>query len=146
MCHVCYYTCTYRLEAEDESQHGDNLSLHSQLSMWTSRLEWPQLDWIQCMNKELCIKTCDYMILSLCAHYKGSISDLFCHLAIGWFKCFNSFTFLKFLCSERSKNEIKCNICEKVFGNKDDFMHHKMSEHAEIVQMCKNWIPVLIKI
>ena len=40
--------------------------------------------------------------------------------------------------SERSKKENKCNICEKVFENKGDFMLHKKSEHAEIVQMCTN--------
>ena len=40
--------------------------------------------------------------------------------------------------SERSKKEIKCNICEKVFENKGDFMLHKKSEHVEIVQMCTN--------
>ena len=40
--------------------------------------------------------------------------------------------------SESSKNEIKCNICEKVFANKGEFMHHKRIEHAEIVQMCNN--------
>ena len=40
--------------------------------------------------------------------------------------------------SERSKKEIKYNICEKVFKNKGDFMLHKKSEHAEIVQMCTN--------
>jgi hypothetical protein len=40
--------------------------------------------------------------------------------------------------SDRSKSEIKCNICEKLFGNKEVCMLHKRSEHAEIVQMCKN--------
>ena len=40
--------------------------------------------------------------------------------------------------SERSVKEIKCNICEKVFKNQDDFMHHKKSEHSDFVQMCTN--------
>ena len=39
---------------------------------------------------------------------------------------------------ERSKKEIKCHICEKVFENKPDFMQHKKIEHGEIVQMCTN--------
>ena len=39
---------------------------------------------------------------------------------------------------DRSKSEIKCNICEIFFGNKEVCMLHKRSEHAEIVQMCKN--------
>ena len=40
--------------------------------------------------------------------------------------------------SERSRTEIKCNICEKLFENKNNFMHHKKIEHAKNVQMCTN--------
>ena len=40
--------------------------------------------------------------------------------------------------SERTKKEIKCHLCEKVFRNEPDFMQHKKSEHAERVQLCTN--------
>ena len=40
--------------------------------------------------------------------------------------------------SNNDNTELKCRICDKMFVNRNDFMHHRKKEHTKNVPFCKN--------
>ena len=40
--------------------------------------------------------------------------------------------------SNYDKTEYKCKVCDKMFLNRHDFMHHRKKQHAQNVPLCKN--------